>query len=62
MTLTETSAEVIYNQPVNYVYNQEAYVVEGLPESVDITLIGRDSDLYLARQLSTHDVTIDLSD
>lgn len=60
--LSETSAEVIYNQPVKYVYNQEAYVVEGLPETVDITLIGRDSDLYLARQLSTHDVTIDLSD
>jgi len=32
-----------------------------LPESVDITLIGRSSDLYLARQLSTHDVTIDLT-
>lgn len=62
MVLTETSAEVIYNQPVNYVYNQETYVVEGLPEKVDITLIGRSSDLYLARQLSTHDVTIDLSD
>jgi len=61
IVLSETSAEVIYNQPVNYVYNQEAYVVEGLPESVDITLIGRSSDLYLARQLSTHDVTIDLT-
>ena len=59
--LSETSAEVIYDQSVNYIYNQEAYVVEGLPESVDITLIGRSSDLYLARQLSTHDVTIDLS-
>lgn len=62
VTLSETSAEIIYNQPVNYVYNQEAYVVEGLPETVDITLIGRKSDLYLAGQLSTHDVTIDLSD
>lgn len=60
--LSETSAEVIYNQPVNAIYNKEAYVVEGLPDTVDITLIGRKSDLYLARQLSTHDVTIDLSD
>ena len=60
--LSETSAEVIYDQPVTYVYNEEAYVVEGLPEKVDITLIGRDSDLYLARQLSTHEVTIDLTD
>lgn len=62
IVLSETSAEIIYNQPVNYIYNKEAYVVEGLPEKVDITLIGRSSDLYLARQLSTHDVTIDLSD
>ena len=62
IALSETSAEIIYNQPVNCVYNQEAYVVEGLPETVDITLIGRNSDLYLARQLPTHDVTIDLSD
>lgn len=62
IALSETSAEVIYHQPVNYVYNQESYVVEGLPKTVDITLIGRNSDLYLARQLSTHDVTIDLSD
>lgn len=60
--LSETSAEVIYNQPVNAIYNKEAYVVEGLPDKVDITLIGRKSDLYLARQLSTHDVAIDLSD
>lgn len=60
--LSETSAEVIYNQPVEYIYNKEAYVVEGLPEKVDITLIGRKSDLYLARQLSSHEVTIDLSD
>ena len=61
ISLSETSAEIIYNQPVNYIYNQEAYVVEGLPEKADITLIGRSSDLYLARQLSTHDITIDLT-
>ena len=60
--ISETSAEVIYNQPVNAIYNKEAYVVEGLPEKVDITLIGRKSDLYLARQISTHDITIDLTD
>lgn len=59
--LSETSAEIIYDQPVSYIYNNEAYVVEGLPEKVDITLIGRKSDLYLARQLSTHEVTIDLT-
>lgn len=60
--LSETSAEVIYNQPVNYIYNYESYVVEGLPEKVDITLIGRKGDLYLSSQLSNHEVTIDMSD
>lgn len=62
IVLSQTSAEVIYDQPITYIYNKESYVVEGLPESVDITLIGRSSDLYLAKQISTHDVTIDLSD
>ncbi len=58
--LLETSADVIYNQKVNAIYNEEAYVVEGLPETVDITLIGRKSDLYLAKQLPSYEVTVDL--
>lgn len=60
-TFIESSAEVLYNQPVNAVYNEEAYVIEGLPETVDITLIGRRSDLYLAKQLPTHEVAVDLT-
>jgi len=56
----ESSAEVLYNQPVDAIYNEEKYVIEGLPETVDITLIGRSSDLYLAKQLPTHEVTLDL--
>ncbi len=62
LTLAETTAEVIYGQSVKTIYNEEAYVIEGLPETVDITLIGRKSDLYLAKQLPTHDVSIDLKD
>lgn len=58
--LLETSADVIYNQKVTAIYNEEAYVIEGLPSKVDITLIGRKSDLYLAKQLPTHEVAIDL--
>lgn len=58
--LLETSADVIYNQKVNAIYNEEAYVIEGLPETVDITLIGRKSDLYLAKQLPSYEVTVDL--
>ena len=54
------SAEVLYNQPVTAEYNEEAYVIEGLPETVDITLIGRSSDIYLAKQYPTHEVSVDL--
>ncbi len=60
-SLVETYAEVLYNQPISATYNEEAYVVEGLPETVDITLIGRKSDVYLAKQLPTNDITIDLN-
>ena len=60
-SLLETSAEVLYNQPISATYNEEAYVVEGLPKTVDITLIGRKSDVYLAKQLPTNDITVDLS-
>lgn len=61
-TLLETNAEVIYNRPVKATYNDEEYVIEGLPETVDITLIGTKANLYLAKQLPTQDVIIDLSD
>lgn len=60
-SLIETSAEVLYDQPISATYNEEAYVVEGLPETVDITLIGRKSDIYLAKQLPTNDITVDLT-
>ena len=43
------------------IYNEETYVIEGLPESVDVTLIGRQVDIYLAKQLSSGNVTADLS-
>ena len=56
-----SSAEVLYNQPVKAIYNEEAYVIEGLPEAVDVILIGRRSDIYLAKQLSGSDeISVDL--
>lgn len=61
-TISETSAEVLYNQKVNAIYNAEAYVIEGIPETVDVTMIGRKSDLYLAKQLPVDAVDIDLKD
>jgi YbbR domain-containing protein len=61
IVFNDNSAEVLQNQPVSVIYNDESYVVEGLPETVDITLIGSKTDLYIAKQSSSHDVTIDLS-
>lgn len=62
INLVETEAEILTNQPIKVEYNSEAYVVEGLPDNVDITLIGRKSDLYLAKQLGQNEVTLDLTD
>lgn len=58
---SESSAEVLSNQPVKAIYNEEAYVVEGLPETVDITLIGNKANLYIAKQSGTNDVLVDLT-
>lgn len=60
--MMNSSAEILYKQPVTALYNEEAYVVEGLPETVDIMLIGRRSDLYLAKQYPTEEVVADLRD
>lgn len=61
-TIITDSAEVLYGQKVEVTYNNKSYVVEGLPDNVDVTLIGRKVDLYLAKQLSGGIVTADLSD
>ena len=61
ITLVESEAYVLPDVPVEVNYNEEAYVVEGIPEKVDIVLIGRKSDIYLAKQLGTNSVILDLS-
>ncbi len=60
-SLVENEAEVLENQKITVIYNEEAFVVEGIPKDVDIILMGRRSDLYLAKQLGNHKVTLDLS-
>lgn len=60
VTLLDKSAEVLYGQKVTAIYNEEEYVIEGLPETVDITLIGRKSDVYLAKQYPAQEVSVDL--
>lgn len=47
--LASSNAEVLYGQKVSAVYNEEAYVIEGLPEKVDVTIIGKQMDVYLAK-------------
>lgn len=61
ISLVDSYAEVLYDQKVEAIYNTETYVIEGLPETVDVTLIGRKVDMYLAKQLSKGFVTVDIS-
>ncbi|MEG1351302.1 MAG: CdaR family protein [Bacilli bacterium] len=58
--LIDNSAGVLDKQPVTAIYNEEAYVIEGLPKTADITLIGRKSDIYLAKQYPNHEISVDL--
>ena len=62
INLTDTESIVLSNQPIKLDYNEEAYVIEGVPETGDIVLMGRKSDLYLAEQLGEHLLTLDLTD
>lgn len=61
LILSENSAEVLKSQPVHVTYNEESYVIEGLPSTVDVTLIGSKADLYFAKQSPAHDITVDLT-
>ena len=61
ITLIDNSAEVLYNQKVTANYNEALYVVEGIPSNVDVTLVGRRWDVYLAKQHPIDGVTLDLT-
>ena len=54
-------AEILYNQEVSAIYNEELYVVEGLPKTVDITLIGQRRHIFLAKQSPSKGVSVDLT-
>ena len=53
-------AERIYGEPVNAIYNEEAYVIEGIPKSADVVLIGSKSNIFLAKQYPTKGISVDL--
>ena len=61
INFSNQSAEVLRDQKINVVYNEEQYVVEGLPEKVDVTLIGSKADLYIAKQTAVGSVSVDLT-
>ncbi len=57
-----TEVDIIPNQKISVKYNSSAYVVEDIPETVDITLIGKKGQIYLAKRLGDNEVLLDLSD
>jgi YbbR domain-containing protein len=61
LEFSESSAKVLKGQKVTVKYNEEAYVVEGVPETVDITLIGSSANLYFAQQSPIGEIVVDLS-
>ena len=61
ISLIDNSAEVLYNQKVEVKYDEASYVVEGVPDEVDVTLVGRKMDVYLAKQYPLNNVTLDLT-
>lgn len=61
ITLVDSYAEVLHDQKVEAIYNTETYVVEGLPETADVTVIGKKINMYLAKQFSKGTVSVDLS-
>lgn len=58
--LVNNAAEKLYNQPVKALYNEEAYVIEGLPKVADVLLIGQKTNIFLAKQYPSDGVTVDL--
>ncbi len=53
-------AERINNEPVEAIYNEEAYVIEGIPKTADVVLIGSKSNIFLAKQYPTKGISVDL--
>ena len=62
LSFSDTKAITMSNLPVDAEYNDEAYVIEGLPKKADIVLMGKKSELYLAQQYGDHKVSLDLTD
>lgn len=53
-------AERIYGEQVNAIYNEEAYVIDGIPKTADVVLIGSKSNIFLAKQYPSKGISVDL--
>jgi len=62
VSLVNNDAKFLTNIPVEVEYNSSAYVIEGIPDTVDMTLIGKKTEIYLAEQLGDNKVVVDLTD
>ncbi len=62
LNLTSNSAKVLKDQKAEVLYNEERFVITGVPESFDITLIGSKANLYIAEQTTSQGLKLDLSD
>ncbi len=61
INLVESQSETI-SVPVVVKYNTEAYVVEGVPETVNIIISGNREHIYLAQLLGKYEVELDLTE
>ncbi len=61
INFSDTKAITMSNLLVEVEYNDEAYVIEGLPTKADLVLLGKKSELYLAEQYGDHKITLDLT-
>ena len=59
-SMLNNHAERLYGIPVKAVYNEEAYVIEGLPETADVILFGNSSYITLAKQYPNPTISVDL--
>lgn len=59
--MVDQYAEILYDREVNAIFNDELYVVEGLPDTVDITLVGQKRHIFLAKQSPDQNVSVDLT-
>lgn len=61
ISFNDQEANILTDQPVSVEgLNNESYIIEGVPEKVDITLIGNKGNLFIANRSGNNKVYLDL--